>query len=55
MLVMVWLYVWGYEREEIGGDSDDLDIDLEEEGGYDSDVQKEKNLIYEDKIYVNLI
>lgn len=38
---------------DVGGDSDDSDTDSEEEGGYDSDVEREKNLTYEDKIYAN--
>ncbi|XP_020620193.1 echinoderm microtubule-associated protein-like 6, partial [Orbicella faveolata] len=53
--VMVWSHARGREREDTGGDSDDSDTDSEEEGGYDSDVQKEKNLTYEDKIYANPI
>ena len=35
------------------GDSDNSDTDSEEEGGFDSDVEVEKNRTYEDKIYAN--
>lgn len=35
------------------GDSDDSDTDSEEEGGFDSDVELEKNRTYDDKIYAN--
>ena len=52
---MVWSHGRAHEREDTGGDSDDSDTDSEEEGGYDSDVEKEKNLTYEDKIYANPI
>ena len=51
--VMVWSHARAHDREEVGGDSDDSDTDSEEEGGYDSDVEREKNLTYEDKIYAN--
>ena len=51
--VMVWSHVRAQGREDVGGDSDDSDTDSEEEGGYDSDVEREKNLTYEDKIYAN--
>lgn len=51
--VMVWAHARAHDREEVGGDSDDSDTDSEEEGGYDSDVEREKNLTYEDKIYAN--
>ena len=53
--VMVWSHARAHESEDTGGDSDDSDTDSEEEGGYDSDVEKEKNLTYEDKIYANPI
>lgn len=53
--VMVWSHAraQGQRLDDVGGDSDDSDTDSEEEGGYDSDVEKEKNLTYEDKIYAN--
>lgn len=51
--VMVWSHLRAHDREDVGGDSDDSDTDSEEEGGYDSDVEREKNLTYEDKIYAN--
>lgn len=51
--VMVWSHGRPEEREDAAGDSDDSDTDSEEEGGYDSDVQREKNLNYEDKTYAN--
>lgn len=51
--VMVWSHARAQERQDVGGDSDDSDTDSEEEGGYDSDVEKEKNRTYEDKIYAN--
>ena len=51
--VMVWSHAREHDQEEVGGDSDDSDTDSEEEGGYDSDVEREKNLTYEDKIYAN--
>ena len=51
--VMVWSHGRANEREEVAGDSDDSDTDSEEEGGYDSDVEREKNMNYEDKTYVN--
>lgn len=50
---MVWSHGRPEEREDAAGDSDDSDTDSEEEGGYDSDVQREKNLNYEDKTYAN--
>ncbi|PFX18604.1 Echinoderm microtubule-associated protein-like 6 [Stylophora pistillata] len=53
--VMVWSHARAHGKEDTGGDSDDSDTDSEEEGGYDSDVEKEKNLTYEDKIYANPI
>ena len=37
----------------LSGDSDNSDTDSEEEGGFDSDVEVEKNRTYEDKIYAN--
>ena len=53
--VMVWKHVRADERRYAAGDSDDSDTDSEEEGGYDSDVEREKNLNYSDKIYANPI
>ena len=53
--VMVWQHARSLSQQDDGGDSDDSDTDSEEEGGYDSDVEKEKNLTYEDKIYANPI
>ncbi|XP_078490103.1 echinoderm microtubule-associated protein-like 6 [Ciona intestinalis] len=37
------------------GDSEDSDTDSEEEGGYDSDVNREKNMDYGSKTYANNI
>lgn len=51
--VMVWSRGRAKDREETAGDSDDSDTDSEEEGGYDSDVEREKNMNYADKIYSN--
>lgn len=54
--VMVWSHARAQAQGldvDLGGDSDDSDTDSEEEGGYDSDVEREKNLTYEDKIYAN--
>ena len=45
------LYVLNFSS----GDSDNSDTDSEEEGGFDSDVEVEKNRTYEDKIYANPI
>ncbi|KAH3854417.1 hypothetical protein DPMN_096959 [Dreissena polymorpha] len=53
--VMVWKHTSGQGKEKttMCGQSDDSDTDSEEEGGYDSDVQREKNMDYMTKIYVN--
>lgn len=51
--VMIWSRSKRTERDEDAGDSDDSDTDSEEEGGYDSDVEREKNMNYADKIYSN--
>ncbi|WAR18910.1 EMAL6-like protein [Mya arenaria] len=53
--VMVWTHISGQERTTACGDSDDSDTDSEEEGGYDSDVEWEKNMDYTSKIYANPI
>ena len=53
--VMVWRHNRADERQRSAGDSDDSDTDSEEEGGYDSDVEREKNMNYADKIYANPI
>lgn len=50
---MIWSRSKRTERDEDAGDSDDSDTDSEEEGGYDSDVEREKNMNYADKIYSN--
>ena len=44
-----------YVINSSSGDSDNSDTDSEEEGGFDSDVEVEKNRTYEDKIYANPI
>ncbi|XP_033734062.1 echinoderm microtubule-associated protein-like 6 [Pecten maximus] len=54
------IMVWRYGNPSEGpvttcGDSDDSDTDSEEEGGYDSDVEREKNLDYASKSYTNPI
>ncbi|XP_046848411.1 echinoderm microtubule-associated protein-like 6 [Xenia sp. Carnegie-2017] len=54
--VMVWRRNRLKQRQNYSdktGDSDDSDTDSEEEGGFDSDVELEKNRTYKDKIYVN--
>ncbi|KAJ8309461.1 hypothetical protein KUTeg_014335 [Tegillarca granosa] len=53
--VMVWKHGSAENRTTTCGDSDDSDTDSEEEGGYDSDVEREKNMDYGSKIYVNPI
>ncbi|XP_064621338.1 echinoderm microtubule-associated protein-like 6 [Lineus longissimus] len=51
--LMVWSHVGVGERASARGDSDDSDMESEEEGGYDSDVCREKDMDYSKKIYVN--
>ncbi|KAL5008221.1 hypothetical protein ScPMuIL_013802 [Solemya velum] len=53
--VMVWNHYMPDQKVHARGDSDDSDTDSEEEGGYDSDVEREKNMDYSSKIYVNPI
>ena len=53
--VMLWKHARAVDRRHAAGDSDDSDTDSEEEGGYDSDVEREKNTNYADKIYANPI
>ncbi|XP_071834835.1 echinoderm microtubule-associated protein-like 6 isoform X3 [Apostichopus japonicus] len=48
--LMVWSHQMPGDRENIHGDSDDSDTDSEEEG-YDSDVQREKDMDYGSKTY----
>ncbi|RDD40098.1 Echinoderm microtubule-associated protein-like 6 [Trichoplax sp. H2] len=47
--------VWANKGRAGYGESDDSDTDSEEEGGYDSDVQREKNIDYDAKTYANPI
>ncbi|XP_006814808.2 echinoderm microtubule-associated protein-like 6, partial [Saccoglossus kowalevskii] len=49
--VMVWSHRQAGERNNTRGNSDDSDTDSEEEGGYDSDVQREKAIDYTTKTY----
>ncbi|XP_077993248.1 echinoderm microtubule-associated protein-like 6 [Glandiceps talaboti] len=49
--IMVWNHRQAGERSNTKGNSDDSDTDSEEEGGYDSDVQREKNIDYTTKTY----
>ncbi|KAI0227896.1 Echinoderm microtubule-associated protein-like 6 [Lamellibrachia satsuma] len=53
--VMVWSHGSVGDRVCARGDSDDSDTDSEEEGGYDSDVAREKNMDYTTKIYTDPI
>lgn len=50
--VMLWQHLGVGETK---GDSDDSGTDSEEEGGYDSDVAREKNIDYSTKTYANPI
>lgn len=52
--VMVWSHD-SSARSTGRGDSDDSDTDSEEEGGYDSDVAREKSIDYSQKTYANPI
>ncbi|KAK3093757.1 hypothetical protein FSP39_019782 [Pinctada imbricata] len=49
--VMVWQLVSPDNKPATCGESDDSDTDSEEEGGYDSDVEYEKNMDYSAKTY----
>ncbi|XP_071162130.1 echinoderm microtubule-associated protein-like 6 [Mytilus edulis] len=51
--VMVWNCSSPEDKHFVHGESDDSDTDSEEEGGYDSDVEREKNMDYGKKIYAN--
>ncbi|XP_060573407.1 echinoderm microtubule-associated protein-like 6 [Ruditapes philippinarum] len=53
--VMVWNHIAAVNRTTACGESDESDTDSEEEGGYDSDVEREKNIDYSKKIYLNPI
>ncbi|XP_074647902.1 echinoderm microtubule-associated protein-like 6 [Tubulanus polymorphus] len=54
--VMVWTHLGAAEKPTTCGDSDESDDgDSEEEGGYDSDVEREKNMNYDTKTYANPI
>ncbi|XP_050404782.1 echinoderm microtubule-associated protein-like 6 [Patella vulgata] len=52
--VMVWSHIMSANKTNTCGESDDSDTDSEEEG-YDSDVEREKNMDYNTKIYVSPI
>ncbi|CAH1792746.1 unnamed protein product [Owenia fusiformis] len=53
--VMVWSHGGAGDVSGGQGDSDDSDTDSEEEGGYDSDVAREKNMDYSTKTYTKSI
>ncbi|XP_013391678.1 echinoderm microtubule-associated protein-like 6 [Lingula anatina] len=53
--VMVWAHPAAGDRMVTRGESDDSDTDSEEDGGYDSDVTREKDMDYDAKTYANPI
>ncbi|XP_033122529.1 echinoderm microtubule-associated protein-like 6 [Anneissia japonica] len=53
--IMIWSHDAAGQRDNPCGSSDDSDTDSEEEGGYDSDVQREKDMDYSAKTYNNPI
>ncbi|KAG7492916.1 hypothetical protein MATL_G00019970 [Megalops atlanticus] len=50
--LMIWSRETGVNRENKPVDSEESDDDAEEDGGYDSDVAREKSIDYISKIYV---
>lgn len=51
--VMVWRH--GGTDDEARGESEESDSEAEEDSGYDSDVQRERQLDYKAKTYANPI
>uniref|UniRef100_H2YU32 Uncharacterized protein n=1 Tax=Ciona savignyi TaxID=51511 RepID=H2YU32_CIOSA len=51
--LFLWSYLTTPGNIRYHGDSEDSDTDSEEEGGYDSDVAREKNMDYGSKTYTN--